>query len=437
MGDAERQTPDLAAAYARALAAETEQQWWTAYSELGRVVELSPSYKDATREIARVRDELERSVSEGERRWTDGDLDGAIASFRRAGAYRGADERAAQAESTRTVLEVLYSQMAASAATGQWDTALQLSRQIIGVTPRYRDVPAKRSAYLDQLYRSATASLDQRDIPQAVRLFAVLVGEESGYRDSADRLAQAQSASRRPLSGAYEIGRVLRQDEWTVTLRSVIVRADGRITVAVTWRNETASPRDVRCRASPEEDARAFLTLADGTRSVPLETSCSTRRGETTSVPAGGAYTDLATYAELSDATRPLQRHVVRPGDRERHRPRPAPMRAPGDRELALIAILAGVMWSIGAIDVNAPSGERVGLLVVGIALGVAAYARREVGLAAGLYAVAIGGVERLQRDLLTNGSDVLRATQEGIAVLLRGQDPYDHVFVSTRRSPR
>jgi hypothetical protein len=89
-------------------------------------------------------------------------------------------------------------------------------------------------------------------------------------------------------------------------------------------------------------------------------------------------------------------------------------------------------MWSIGAIDLNGPSIERMGLLLAGIAIGAAGALGRHVGLAAGLYAVAVGGVERLQRDLLVNGSDVLRATQEAIDVLLSGRDPYDHVMLST-----
>jgi hypothetical protein len=102
------------------------------------------------------------------------------------------------------------------------------------------------------------------------------------------------------------------------------------------------------------------------------------------------------------------------------------------DQHLALIAVLAGVMWSIGAIDLNAPSIERMGLLVVGLILAAVSLAGRDIGLAAGLYAVAIGGVERLQRDLLVSGSDVLRATQEAIDTLARGQNPYEHVMVST-----
>lgn len=89
-------------------------------------------------------------------------------------------------------------------------------------------------------------------------------------------------------------------------------------------------------------------------------------------------------------------------------------------------------MWSIGAIDLTAPSIERMGLLLGGIGLGVAGALGRDVGLGAGLYAVAVGGVERLQRELLEHGSDVLPATAEAIDVLMSGRNPYDHVMLST-----
>jgi hypothetical protein len=102
------------------------------------------------------------------------------------------------------------------------------------------------------------------------------------------------------------------------------------------------------------------------------------------------------------------------------------------DRHLALVAILAGIMWSIGAVDLSAPSVERMGLLLAGIMLGVAGALGRDIGLPAGLYAIAVGGVERLQRDLLERGSDVLRATAEAIDVLMTGRNPYDHRMLST-----
>jgi hypothetical protein len=102
------------------------------------------------------------------------------------------------------------------------------------------------------------------------------------------------------------------------------------------------------------------------------------------------------------------------------------------DRYLALVAILAGIMWSVGAVDLSAPAPERVLLLLIGFALLGLGALGREVGLATGLYAIAIGGVERLQREILIGGSDVLRATREAIEALLGGRNPYTHTMLST-----
>ncbi len=54
------------------------------------------------------------------------------------------------------------------------------------------------------------------------------------------------------------------------------------------------------------------------------------------------------------------------------------------------------------------------------------------VGVFACAYAVAIGAAERLARQPLDGGSDVLPATEEAIAVMLAGGNPYTHVLQST-----
>ncbi|HET8568204.1 MAG TPA: hypothetical protein VFM93_04390, partial [Candidatus Limnocylindria bacterium] len=100
--------------------------------------------------------------------------------------------------------------------------------------------------------------------------------------------------------------------------------------------------------------------------------------------------------------------------------------------EYALIAILAGLLWSIGAIDLNEPQTARVLLLVAGF-VGVALHlAGARTGELAGAYAVAIAAAERLARAPLENGSDVVRATREAIEVVLAGGNPYTHVMQST-----
>ncbi|MBM4420035.1 MAG: hypothetical protein FJ034_00305 [Chloroflexi bacterium] len=96
-------------------------------------------------------------------------------------------------------------------------------------------------------------------------------------------------------------------------------------------------------------------------------------------------------------------------------------------------AALVGAMWSIGSIDVNAPSFERVGLFVASCALaGWALAGRRGAGALLAALAVLIGASERLQRPLLERGSDVLPATRESLQVLLAGRNPYTHTLQST-----
>lgn len=63
--------------------------------------------------------------------------------------------------------------------------------------------------------------------------------------------------------------------------------------------------------------------------------------------------------------------------------------------------------------------------------LGLAARGT-SVGLGAAAYAVAIAASERLLREPLADGSDVLPATLEAIGVMLSGANPYTHVMQST-----
>ncbi len=107
-------------------------------------------------------------------------------------------------------------------------------------------------------------------------------------------------------------------------------------------------------------------------------------------------------------------------------------MRAERSAQLLLFAVLAGVLWSVGAIDLNRPQEDRVALLVIGGVLGWAVLRGLPTGPLVGSYAVLIAAAERLGREPLVGASDVIPATAEAIGTLLRGENPYTHVMQVT-----
>jgi len=103
------------------------------------------------------------------------------------------------------------------------------------------------------------------------------------------------------------------------------------------------------------------------------------------------------------------------------------------NRPAVLAALVLGLFWCVEGIDVNAPQVDRVLLLLTG--LGLAWATLRDIPLAAGcaaLYAVLVAASERLHREPLVDGSDVLRATAESLDVVFAGGNPYTHVLQST-----
>ena len=108
------------------------------------------------------------------------------------------------------------------------------------------------------------------------------------------------------------------------------------------------------------------------------------------------------------------------------------PQRA-NNRPAVLAALVLGLFWCVEGIDVDAPQLDRVVLLLTGLGLGWAAL--RDSTLAAGCtayYAVLVAASERLHRQPLLDGSDVLRATAESLGVVFAGGNPYTHVLQST-----
>lgn len=95
-------------------------------------------------------------------------------------------------------------------------------------------------------------------------------------------------------------------------------------------------------------------------------------------------------------------------------------------------AILAGLFWCVGGIDLNAPQLDRVVLLIAGATLLGLSLSGRDQGPFIAWYAVLIGTSERLSRLPLLDGSDVLRATQEALVNLLHGLNPYSVPLTST-----
>jgi hypothetical protein len=95
-------------------------------------------------------------------------------------------------------------------------------------------------------------------------------------------------------------------------------------------------------------------------------------------------------------------------------------------------AILAGLFWCVGGIDLNAPQLDRVVLLIAGAVLLGLSLSGRDQGKFVCWYAIVIGASERFSRSPLLDGSDVLRATQEAIVNLLQGLNPYTVPLTST-----
>ena len=98
-----------------------------------------------------------------------------------------------------------------------------------------------------------------------------------------------------------------------------------------------------------------------------------------------------------------------------------------------LAAIVLGLFWCVEGIDVNAPQVDRVLLLLAGLGLAWATLRDNPfAAVGAAGYAILVAASERLHREPLEGGSDVLRATAESLDVVFAGGNPYTHVLQST-----
>ncbi|HYK96888.1 MAG TPA: hypothetical protein VEU77_00715 [Candidatus Acidoferrales bacterium] len=103
----------------------------------------------------------------------------------------------------------------------------------------------------------------------------------------------------------------------------------------------------------------------------------------------------------------------------------------PGASVLAALAV--AFFWAVEGTDVNAPQLERVAILVTTIVLAWAVL--RGSTVAAGLtayLAILVAISERVRREPLLDGSDVLRATVESLGFVVAGHDPYAECLSST-----
>jgi hypothetical protein len=106
---------------------------------------------------------------------------------------------------------------------------------------------------------------------------------------------------------------------------------------------------------------------------------------------------------------------------------------AGGSNPITIAALAVALFWAIEGIDVNAPQLERVAILVSAIVLGWIAI--RGSAWAPGLtayLALLVAISERLRRDPLVDGSDVLKATTEAMQMVTTGTNPYSTCLQST-----
>lgn len=107
------------------------------------------------------------------------------------------------------------------------------------------------------------------------------------------------------------------------------------------------------------------------------------------------------------------------------------PQRANSPTVLAALAV--ALFWAVEGIDVNQPQVERVAILLSAVALAWAVLRGARSAPAWTAYlAVLVAISERLRRTPLPDGSDVLRATSESIAIVAHGGNPYASFLLST-----
>jgi len=98
-----------------------------------------------------------------------------------------------------------------------------------------------------------------------------------------------------------------------------------------------------------------------------------------------------------------------------------------------LAALAVAFFWAVEGTDVNAPQIERVAILLSAVVLAwLTLRGSRQAAGSTSYLAILVAISERLRREPLRDGSDVLRATSESIGIVLHGGNPYATCLQST-----
>jgi hypothetical protein len=144
--------------------------------------------------------------------------------------------------------------------------------------------------------------------------------------------------------------------------------------------------------------------------------------------PLSIAHISQSSAVHISMPHRPCERWYPRHTDQVINSP---PNR--GNSIVLLGAVTLGVFWAIGRANLVHVQPPVAGLLLIGVLVGTAVMRGWPLAPWATLvYSVLVGMADRIGRSAHIF-SDVMAVTQEAIGVLARGQNPYTHLFESTR----
>jgi serine/threonine protein kinase/outer membrane protein assembly factor BamD (BamD/ComL family) len=229
----------LATQYAAAERAFQEGRWADAAAGWARVLEEAPRYRDVAARLAETKEQLARlkrlaalydaGVSASrEARWAE-----AIAAWEQMVAegadYRNAASRLAEAREqlARAVrLEELYETASLAFDEERWLDAVDAWTEVMAEDADYRDTSLRLTAAKEQLarferlaalYETASVAFQEGRWQDAIAAWKQVLRDEPGYRDAADRLAeaQAQQEAAQRLAVMYETAlAALSEERW-------------------------------------------------------------------------------------------------------------------------------------------------------------------------------------------------------------------------------